>query len=101
VRVIDALVVFKDRGGEVGGLEGQPALEGRGGGVRRRGRRLLGLGAGGEEGMEAGRSPARRPRRTASDVFDEEEAWDVLEELPDDAAAALILLEHRWAIGLA
>jgi hypothetical protein len=33
-------------------------------------------------------------------VFDEEEAWDVLEELPNDAAAALILLEHRWAIPL-
>jgi hypothetical protein len=24
----------------------------------------------------------------------------VLDELPHDAAAALILLEHRWAIGL-
>jgi hypothetical protein len=32
-------------------------------------------------------------------VFDEE-AWDVLEEIPADSAALLILLEHRWAIPL-
>jgi hypothetical protein len=33
-------------------------------------------------------------------VFDEEEAWDVLEEIPPDSAGLLVLLEHRWAIGL-
>ena len=33
-------------------------------------------------------------------VFDEEEAWDVLDEIPPDTAGLLILLEHRWAIGL-
>jgi hypothetical protein len=32
-------------------------------------------------------------------VFDEE-AWDVVEEIPKDTAALLVLLEHRWAIGL-
>ena len=39
VRVIDALVVYKDAEGDVDDREGQPALEGRGGGVRRHGRR--------------------------------------------------------------
>src|SRR5689334_15070052 len=33
-------------------------------------------------------------------VFSDEEAWDVLEEIPNDSAAALILLEHHWAIPL-
>ena len=33
-------------------------------------------------------------------VFSDEEAWDVLEEIPNDSAAALILLEHHWAVGL-
>jgi hypothetical protein len=29
-----------------------------------------------------------------------EDAWDALAEIPDDTAAALVLLEHRWAIPL-
>jgi hypothetical protein len=26
--------------------------------------------------------------------------WDVLEQIPNDSAAALILLEHHWAVPL-
>ena len=26
--------------------------------------------------------------------------WDVLEEIPNDSAAALVLLEHHWAVPL-
>ena len=33
-------------------------------------------------------------------VFTEEEAWDVLEDIPNDSAAALILIEHHWAVPL-
>jgi hypothetical protein len=33
-------------------------------------------------------------------VFSEEEAWDVLEDIPNDSAAALVLLEHHWAVPL-
>src|SRR5215218_9335522 len=33
-------------------------------------------------------------------VFTDEQAWDVLEEIPNDSAAALILLEHHWAVPL-
>jgi hypothetical protein len=33
-------------------------------------------------------------------VFDEEQAWDVLAEIPADTAGLLVLLEHRWAIPL-
>jgi len=32
-------------------------------------------------------------------VFGGEE-WDVIEEIPNDSAAALILLEHHWAVPL-
>ena len=28
------------------------------------------------------------------------EGWDVLEDIPNGSAAALILLEHHWAVGL-
>ena len=33
-------------------------------------------------------------------MFTEEEGWDVLEDIPNDSAAALVLLEHRWAAPL-
>ena len=39
VRVIDALVVFKDAEGDVAVLKGSQLTQGRGGGVRRHGRR--------------------------------------------------------------
>jgi uncharacterized membrane protein len=99
VRVIDALVVFKDAEGEVAVLKGSQLSKDEAmefGGVVGG---LLGLGAGGEEGMEAGAIAGAEAAADGVDVFDEEEAWDVLEELPNDAAAALILLEHRWAQG--
>ncbi|MFC7657192.1 hypothetical protein ACFQV8_13140 [Pseudonocardia benzenivorans] len=30
----------------------------------------------------------------------DEEAWDAIAEIPEGSAAALVLLEHRWAIPL-
>jgi hypothetical protein len=33
-------------------------------------------------------------------VFTEEEGWDVLDDIPNDSAAALILIEHHWAVPL-
>jgi hypothetical protein len=33
-------------------------------------------------------------------VYSDEDAWDVLDEIPNGSAAALVLLEHRWAIPL-
>jgi hypothetical protein len=33
-------------------------------------------------------------------VFTEVEDWDVLKDIPNDSAAALVLLEHNWAVPL-
>jgi len=33
-------------------------------------------------------------------VFSEQDAWDVMEDIPNDSAAAIILLEHQWAVPL-
>ena len=33
-------------------------------------------------------------------MFSDEEAWDVLEDIPNDSAAALLLIEHHWAVPL-
>ena len=46
--------------------------------------------------------PWRRPPQLSNDGdhHDDDEAWDVLEEIPNDSAAALILIEHHWAVPL-
>ena len=33
-------------------------------------------------------------------VFGDAAEWDVLEDIPNDSAAALILIEHHWAVPL-
>jgi len=99
VRVIDALAVHKDADGNVKTLHeshlsgDEQAAFGALVGA------LIGLGAAGEEGMEVGAERGASAVEERGGVFDEE-AWDVLAEIPEDSAAALILLEHRWAIPL-
>jgi hypothetical protein len=34
------------------------------------------------------------------DVFDQDQVWDVVGEIPPDTAAALLLIEHHWAVPL-
>jgi len=61
---------------------------------------LIGLGIAGEEGMEAGaEAGAEQAAEEGINVFGGDE-WDVLEDIPNDSAAALILLEHHWAVPL-
>jgi uncharacterized membrane protein len=100
VRVIDALAVRKDADGNVDILhesqlsdDEQATFGALVGG-------LIGLGVAGEEGMEVGAERGASAVQERGGVFDEERAWDVLAEIPEDSAAALILLEHRWAIPL-
>jgi uncharacterized membrane protein len=99
VRVIDALAVQKDADGNVTTLhdsqltgDQQAAFGALVGG-------LIGLGAAGEEGFEIGAERGAEAVAERGGVFDED-AWDVLAEIPEDSAAMLILLEHRWAIPL-
>jgi hypothetical protein len=63
---------------------------------------LIGLGIAFEEGFGAGlQEPALMQRpSTASACSPKRDAWDVVAEIPNDLAAALILLEHHWAIPL-
>jgi hypothetical protein len=61
---------------------------------------LIGLGIEGEEGMEVGAQAGAEAAADGIEVFSEEDSWDVLEDIPNDSAAALILLEHQWAVPL-
>ncbi|HEX9359257.1 MAG TPA: hypothetical protein VF933_36285 [Streptosporangiaceae bacterium] len=102
VRVIDALAVYKDADGELevehlSNLTENEAIE-----LGSKIGALIGLGIEGEEGMEAGALAGAEEVAAAGGVhvFTEEEGWDVLEDIPNDSAAALILIEHHWAVPL-
>jgi uncharacterized membrane protein len=100
VRVIDALAVHKDADGEVevahlSNLTLDEAVE-----LGSKVGALIGLGIEGEEGMEAGAEAGAEAAADGFQVFDDEDAWDVLEDIPNDSAAALLLIEHHWAVPL-
>jgi hypothetical protein len=61
---------------------------------------LIGLGMAGEEGMKLGAELGSVSAAEGMSVFSDESAWDVLGDIPNNSAAALILLEHHWAVPL-
>ena len=100
VRVIDALAVFKDANGEIevqhlSNLSKDEAIE-----LGSKVGALIGLGIEGEEGMDEGAIAGAEAAADGVQMFSDEDAWDVLEEIPNDSAAALLLIEHHWAVPL-
>ncbi|MGD9985433.1 hypothetical protein [Pseudonocardia sp.] len=97
IRVIDFLGVYKAVGGEVSVLKESQlddaeriefgAVVGA----------LVGIGAG--IGAEAGAEIGVEVMTEEDDIADEG-AWDVVADIPEGSAAALVLIEHRWAIPL-
>jgi uncharacterized membrane protein len=101
VRVIDALAVHKDADGNLeaahlSNLTQDEAIE-----LGSKVGALIGLGFEGEEGAEAGaEAGAEQVAAEGINFFGDAGEWDVLEDIPNDSAAALILLEHHWAVPL-
>src|ERR1700726_2289310 len=102
IRVIDAMAVYKDADGgleveHLSNLSEQEAIE-----YGSKIGALIGLGIEGEEGIEAGAiaGPQEVAAAGGVKVFTEQEGWDVLEDIPNDSAAALVLIEHHWAVPL-
>ena len=100
IRVIDALAVHKDADGDMevahlSNLTMDEAIE-----IGSVVGALVGLGIEGEEGMEIGAVAGAVAGAEGLEVFTDEDEWDILEEIPNDSAAALILIEHHWAVGL-
>jgi uncharacterized membrane protein len=103
IRVIDALGVFKDTKGEVAilkmtnlTLDEEVELGAKIGA-------LVGIGAFGDD-EEAVESVALAGAETAAeegvDMFSAEDVWDVVEDIPEDTAALLLMVEHHWAVPL-
>jgi uncharacterized membrane protein len=100
VRLIDLLVVRKNADGsidkveigDVDELEKFGAVAGA----------LVGLGAAGEEGAEVGAvvGAAAGAEAAAEGMFDEDQVWYIADAIPEGMAAAIAIIEHRWAIPL-
>src|SRR5262245_30348090 len=91
IRVIDALAVHKDAAGEIevehlSNLTKDEAVE-----LGSKVGALIGLGIEGDAGFEAGAVVGAEAAADGIDVFSDDEAWDVLEDIPNDSAAALLL----------
>ena len=101
IKVIDSLAVYKDAAGDIevmhlSNLTRDEAVE-----IGSKVAALVGLGIEGEEGAIAGAEiGAEVAAEEGIHAFDEETAWDVMGEIPNDSAAALLLIEHHWAVGL-
>jgi hypothetical protein len=98
IDVLDALAVFKDPGGgleveHLGVLTRDEAI-----GTGSRIADLVGLDIDGER-PSADACSAGAAELDGAEIL-AEDAWDVLDEIPPGSAAALLLLEHRWAIPL-
>jgi len=100
VRVIDSLTVFKDGEGKVTALKLSQMSDEEAVEFGSKVGALIGLGAAGEKGAVTGAELGAEATREGVDIFSPEDAWDVQEDLPLNTAAAVILIEHRWAIPL-
>lgn len=99
VRLIDLMVVRKDDDGNIEHVQttdlSQDELEDFGAIVGA----LIGVGVDAEEGAEAG-AVLGATAMEGGHVFDESNMWYVDDAIPPGSAAAIALLDHRWAIGL-
>lgn len=99
IRMIDLIFVAKDEQGDIAEVEQSDlsaaevaefgALVGA----------LIGLGAAGEEGALAGAEAGSAAAANGS-LLDADDAWYLADAIAPGTAAAIALIEHRWAIPL-
>ena len=100
VRVIDALAVHKLEGGEIevghlSNISDEEAAE-----IGSMVGALIGLGIDGEEGAVVGAELGAAAAEDGARLLGDESDWDVLEQIPEGTAAAVLLIEHHWAVPL-
>jgi uncharacterized membrane protein len=97
IRVIDAMVVWKDAEGNVAVLQDTDLSGEEMGEMGAIVGGLIGLGMAGEDGLGAG-AEAGEEALEDSRIFDDEDVWYAVDAIPNNTAAAIALFEHRWAI---
>jgi len=99
VRLIDLIVVRKDEDGNIERLQQSDLTQDEAMEFGAIVGALVGVGADGEEGAEVGAVLGAQAME-GGHVFDQTDTWYVDDAIPPGTAAAVALLDHRWAIGL-
>jgi uncharacterized membrane protein len=99
VRVVDMLAVWKDADGNVAVLQDSQLSEGEAAEFGAVVGGLIGLGMGGEEGLEAGAELGVEAMEDGH-LLEGDDVWYAADAIPNNTAAVIVLLEHRWAIPL-
>jgi uncharacterized membrane protein len=100
VRLVDLLVVRKKEDGTVERLQQSDLSPEEAQELGAVVGALIGFGAAGEEGLEAGAVAGAEALADGHILDDATESWFVDDAIPPGTAAAIALIEHRWAIGL-
>jgi uncharacterized membrane protein len=99
VRLIDLIVVRKDDDGNIERLHHSDLSQEEAEEFGAIAGALIGFGADGVEGMEAGAVLGASEMEDGY-VLDESNSWYIDDAIPPGTAAAVAILDHRWAIGL-
>lgn len=99
IRMVDLLFVIKDEQGDVAKVEHSDLSQKEAMEFGALAGALLGLGADGEEGVEAGAEAGAAAAEDGS-VLDGDDVWYLADAIPPGTSAAIALIEHRWAIPL-
>jgi len=99
IRLIDVLAVWKDANGEVEAIQASDLSVEQAEEFGATVGALIGVGLAGEEGAELG-AVAGAAAGEDGHVIGEDEMFDIADSIPNGTAAAIALIEHRWAIPL-
>ena len=98
IRLIDMAFVRKDEQGDLVMIERSDLSEEEAAEFGAVVGALIGFGAAGEEGAEIG--AVEGAEAAADGGMLEDQMWYIADEIPEGTAAAVALIEHRWAIPL-
>ncbi len=101
VKIVDALVVNKDAEGNITALQVSDLTEDESIEMGAIAGALIGFGygEGDEDAIEAGAELGAEAMADGH-LIPEDDAWYVADAIPNGSAAAIVLLEHLWAIPL-
>jgi uncharacterized membrane protein len=100
IRIVDALVVDKNADGEISALQVSDLAPDEATQMGAVIGALIGYGEGGDEDAVMEGAAAGAAAMEDGHLIPDEEVWYVADAIPDGSAAAIILIEHLWAIPL-
>jgi uncharacterized membrane protein len=99
IRLVDMIVVRKHDNGDIEALQSSDLSFEETEEFGAYAGALMGFGAAGEEGLEIGAEAGAEAAEDGT-ILDENEMWEIADAIPPGSAAAVALIEHRWAIPL-